>query len=387
MSPSEPQPGLEPGLEPGFDVPALPGMAVEEIETPALILDLDVMEANIALMAERAKAAGVALRAHAKSHRAPEIALMQMEAGAVGVCAQKVAEAEVMVRGGVRDVLISNEVVDRRKMARAARLAREARVIAMVDDPSTVAAWSEAAQAAGVELEMLVEIDAGTGSCGIGAGAPAAELAKAVAAAPALRFAGIQAYHGAAQHVRDAGVRRGKVREAAERVRETLVRLEAAGLAAGIVGGGGTGTWEFEAETGLWTEVQCGSYLFMDADYQRVEPAPGQALGAFGNSLFVLSTVMSKARSGTAICDAGLKVQTLESGPPVVFGMEGLRVLGCSDEHGRILDPEDRLALGDRIRLVPGHCDPTVNLHDWFVGVRGGRVERLIRVGARGRSL
>ncbi|MDF2234563.1 DSD1 family PLP-dependent enzyme [Albimonas sp. CAU 1670] len=388
--PSDPLPGLEPGLEPGYDVPALPGMSLEEIETPALVLDLDLAEANIALMAERAAAAGVALRPHAKSHRSAEIARMQIEAGAVGVCCQKVAEAEAMVRGGVPDVLLTNDLVDPRKMARAARLARTARLTVICDDPAMVPAWSRAAEDAGVELPMLVEIDAGSAACGIDPGAPAAALAQAVDAAPGLRFAGLQSYCGVAQHIRSPSERRAKISAAAERVRLTLDHLEREGLDCPWVTGGGTGSWEFEA-AGPWTEVQCGSYVFMDADYQRDTAAPGQALGEFANALFVLTTVMSKARKGTAMCDAGLKVQTMESGPPRILlpdpGNTGLEVLGCSDEHAKIADPDDLLKLGDRLRMTPGHCDPTVNLHDWLVGLRGETVERLIRVSARGRSL
>jgi 3-hydroxy-D-aspartate aldolase len=365
-----------------------PGLALEAVETPALAVDLDAMERNLRRMAERARAAGVRLRAHAKTHRSSELARLQMEiGGAVGVCCQKVGEAEVMVAGGVGDVLITNEVVDPRKMARAAGLARAARVQVVLDDPATVEPWAAAAREAGVELSALVEIDAGSGFCGVDAGPPAAALAGAIASADGLRFAGLQAYYGAAQHVRDAAERRARIEAAAVRVRDALAHLEAAGLDCPMVGGGGTGSWEFEAATGLWDEVQCGSYLFMDADYRKVEPGEGQALGAFEPALFVLATVMSKARPGIAVCDAGLKVQSLESGPPRVHGVDGVEVRGCSDEHGFLLDPEDRLRLGDRLFLIPGHCDPTVNLHDRLVGFRDGRVERPIEVDARGRSL
>jgi 3-hydroxy-D-aspartate aldolase len=365
-----------------------PGTAAETVETPALAVDLDAMERNLRRMAARAEAAGVRLRAHAKTHRSVELARLQMEiGGAVGVCCQKVGEAEVMIAGGVPDVIITNEIADPRKMARAARLACEARVQVVLDDPATVVPWAAAAREAGVELSALVEIDAGTGFCGVDAGAPAAALAQEIAAADGLRFGGLQAYYGAAQHVRDPQARRARIAEAAARVRETLDRLSDVGLDCPLVGGGGTGSWEFEAATGLWTEVQCGSYLFMDADYGAVSPADGQALGEFEPSLFILSTVMSKARPGIAVCDAGLKVQSLESGPPRMHGLDGVEVKGCSDEHGFLLDPADRLRLGDRLRLIPGHCDPTVNLHDRIIGLRNGRVERLIPVSARGCSL
>ena len=376
---------MPPYLDPGFDIPALPGTKEAEIETPALALDLDAMEANLALMAARAAAAGVALRPHAKCHRTPEIALMQMAAGASGVCCQKVAEAEAMVRAGIPDVLLTNDLVDPRKMARAARLARRARITVICDDPTMIPAWSAAAGAEGVTLPMLVEIDAGSAACGIDPGAPAAALAQAIEAAPHLRFAGLQAYAGVAQHLRSPNERRAFVADAAERVRETLAALQAVGLSCDWITGGGTGTWEFEAE-GPWTEVQCGSYLFMDADYQANTAAEGQAMGEFRNSLFLLTTVISKARPTVAMTDAGLKSQTMESGPPRVFERPELTALGCADEHCRISDPENVLRLGDRLRLVPGHCDPTINLHDTLVGLRNGRVERLLPVAARGRS-
>lgn len=363
------------------------GTPEAEVETPCLAVDLDAMERNLRLMAQLAVEKGVRLRAHAKTHRSVELALLQMEiGGAVGVCAQKVDEAEALVDGGVPDVIITNEVVDPRKMARAAALAKRARVQVILDDPATVGPWSQEAQAAGVTLTALVEIDAGSGACGIDPGGPAAALAQAIAAAPGLSFGGLQAYYGAAQHIREPVKRRAAITRAAGRVRETQDALQAAGLDCPLVGGGGTGSWEFEAQTGLWTEVQCGSYLFMDADYGAVGAEEGQGLGRFEPALFVLTTVMSKARSGLAVCDAGLKVQSLESGPPRVFGREGLTVRGCSDEHGFLLDPEDQLSLGDRLRLIPGHCDPTVNLHDRLIGLRGGVVERLIEVSARGRS-
>lgn len=368
--------------------PARPGDAEAEVETPALAVDLDAMERNLRRMAERAEAAGVRLRAHAKTHRAPELARLQMEiGGAVGICCQKLGEAEAMAAHGIPDILLTNEIVDPRKMARAAALARDIRLRILIDDPATVAPWAAAAREAGVALSALVEIDAGTGACGIDPGAPAAALARAVETADGLAFAGLQAYCGAAQHVRDPAARRARIEAAAERVRATQAALQAEGLPCPMVGGGGTGSWEFEAATGAWTEVQCGSYLFMDADYRAVGADPDQGLAAFEPSLFVLATVMSQARPGVAVCDAGLKVMSLESGPPELLGVPGARMRGCSDEHGVIEDPEGRLALGDRLRLIPGHCDPTVNLHDRLVGLRDGRVERLIEVSARGASL
>ncbi len=363
------------------------GMVFDEIDTPCLIVDLDAMERNIATMARFAAARGVRLRAHAKTHKSPEIARLQIAAGATGLCCQKVGEAEALVRGGVSDVLVSNQVVSPKKLRRLAALAREARILVCVDDAGNVAEIGGAAREAGSTIECLVEIDVGAGRCGVAPGTPAVALAKVVAQTGGLRFAGLQAYHGGAQHLRTFEERRAAIEAATAMVRETLEALTAEGLTCDIVGGAGTGTFEFESASGVYNELQCGSYVFMDADYGRILKADGQPLDAFENSLFILTGIMSKTRPGRAVCDAGLKASSVDSGLPTIFGEPDLDYLNASDEHGVIADPNDRLKLGDRLKLVPGHCDPTVNMHDWLVGVRGNRVEALWPVAARGRLL
>ncbi len=373
--------------EVGYDVPALPGMAADEIETPALVLDLDALQRNIARMQAFADGMGVALRVHGKMHRSADVAKLQIAAGAVGVCCQKVSEAEAFARAGIADILVSNEVRGARKVDRLASLARRGVTVAVcVDDADAVSELSAAALDHGTTLAVLVEIDVGAGRCGIAPGAPAAALVRQVAAAPGLSFRGIQAYQGGAQHVADYAARKALIEEAVARVRDTLSCLAAEGLEAPVVTGAGTGTFAMEGGSGVYTEIQCGSYAFMDADYRRVLDEWGSPLSAFEQSLHLVTTVMSKPVPDRAVCDAGLKAHSVDSGMPLVAGREDLAYVKCSDEHGVIADPADTLKVGDRLALVPGHIDPTCNLHDFYVAVRGGRVEAVWPVTARGKG-
>ena len=372
----------------GLDLPAAIGMHVDDICTPALIIDLDAFEKNVAELRRRLEAAGVGLRAHAKTHRSVDIARYQIEhGGACGVCCQKVAEAEVLVDGGIQDLLVSNQVTDPGKIERLALLARRARILICVDDAGNVDELSAAATRHGVTLECLVEIECGAGRCGVAPGADAVAIAERVHAADGLVFSGLQAYQGAAQHIREYAERGQAIDAAAAAASETVAALQAAGLDCEIVAGAGTGSYPFESASGVYNEMQCGSYVFMDADYQQVRGADGEEIAEFANSLFVLSSVMSAARPGYAVCDAGLKVMSAESGLPTVFGADDIEYTGISDEHGVLSDPANRLRINDRLWLVPGHCDPTCNLHDFYVGVRGERVECLWPVSARGKSL
>jgi len=367
-----------------MSTPATPGIALDAVDTPALLIDLDAFEGNLARLMQSIAGRGVRLRAHAKTHKCAEIARRQLAAGAVGVCCQKVSEAEAMVAGGVTDVLVSNEVVGERKLARLAALARQARLGVCVDDAGNVRALSAAVRRADVQIDVYVEIDVGARRCGVAPGAPALALARAVVEAPGLRFAGLQAYQGAAQHLRSTAERREAIARAAEAVRATRTAIEAAGIACPTVSGGGSGSYLFEIESRAWNEIQCGSYIFMDADYARNEWAA--PLPRFEHALFVLATVMSRPTPERAVVDAGLKASSVDSGLPLVWGKAGLTYTRASDEHGVIeVAPGARApALGEKLLLVPGHCDPTVNLYDWYVCVRGGVVEALWPISARG---
>ncbi len=368
------------------DPPARPGMAEHEIETPALLIDLDAFEANLDRMAAFCAEAGVKLRAHAKTHKSPIIGRLQMARGAVGQCVQKVGEAEMLAWGGVSDILVSNEVVGAAKLARLTALAPLATIALCVDDPIQVEAAGQAARAAGIVLRVLVEIDVGAARCGVAPGGPAVALAQLIDATEGLRFGGIQAYHGSAQHVRSHAARQAAIAAATDDTRRTVEQLRQVGLSCDIVGGAGTGTFEFEARSGVFTELQAGSYAFMDADYSRNLDASGALISGFRQSLFVLATVMSAARPGVAVVDAGHKAVAIDSGLPEVWNRPGVTYVGASDEHGKlsIADGAETPVLGDKLRLIPGHCDPTVDRYDWYVGVRRGRVECLWPVAARG---
>jgi 3-hydroxy-D-aspartate aldolase len=377
-------------LEVGYDIPALPGMDVKDIQTPCLILDLDALERNIVKMGDYARAHGMRHRVHGKMHKSVDVALLQERlGGSVGVCCQKVSEAEVFARGGIKDVLVSNQVRDPAKIDRLARLPKlGARTIVCVDDVANVADLSAAAVKHGTELEVFIEIDCGAGRCGVKTPEEVVAIAKAVAAAKGLKFSGIQAYQGAMQHMDKYEDRKAKLDAAIAQVKACVDALEAAGLKPELVSGGGTGSYYFESNSGVYNELQCGSYAFMDADYGRILDKDGNRIdrGEWVNALFILTSVMSHVKADKAIVDAGLKAQSVDSGLPVIFGRDDVKYVKCSDEHGVVEDPQGVLKVNDKLKLVPGHCDPTCNVHDWYVGVRNGKVESVWPVSARGKA-
>jgi len=377
-------------LEVGYDIPASIGMDEAEIQTPCLVLDLDALERNIIKMGDFVQSMGVRHRIHGKMHKSVDIALLQERlGGSCGVSCQKVSEAEAFIRGGIKDVLVSNQVRDPAKIDRMAKLPKlGARIICCVDDLANVAELSAAAVRHGTEIECLVEIDCGAGRCGVLTTAEVLAIATAIDAADGLRFSGIQAYQGAMQHLDHYDDRKAKIDIAVAMVRDAVETLKANGLICDIVGGGGTGSYYFEGNSGIYNELQSGSYAFMDADYGRILDQDGARIdqGEWENALFILTGVMSHAKSNMAICDAGLKVQSVDSGLPVVYGRDDVTYIKCSDEHGVIEDPNGVLKIREKLRLVPGHCDPTCNVHDWYVGVRNGKVEVLWPVTARGKA-
>jgi 3-hydroxy-D-aspartate aldolase len=362
---------------------------IAEIETPALVIDLDALERNIAKMAEFSRTAGVGLRPHAKTHKSVEIARRQIAQGAVGQCVQTVGEAEVLVRGGITDVLVSNQVVGLRKLRRLAALAREARITLCFDAPDQVDAAAMVAREFGAEIGGLVEIEVGMERCGIAPGRDAAVLARHIEQSPGLKFRGLQAYHGRAQHLASYQERAQAIGSAVAAVRGTCEALAAATLGCEIVSGAGTGTFAIEAASGAYTELQAGSYVFMDSEYARIRDESGGPYREFEHSLFVLASVISTPSVSRAIVDAGLKSISGERGPPWVYDRPGVECTSLSDEHGKLtmVPGVTPPRLGEKIWLIPGHCDPTVNLHDWYVGVRDGRVQALWPIGARGASI
>jgi D-serine deaminase-like pyridoxal phosphate-dependent protein len=381
---------------------SLVGRSVNDIDTPALVVDLDAMKRNIARMADFASKHDVRWRPHAKMHKSAALARLQMQAGAVGVCVQKTAEAEAMVAGGVYNVYISNEVIAAHKLARVASLAHRvaaengqlAIAVDSVEGVQRLAAAMDEARGrhgAAAVIEVFVEIDVGQGRCGVTPGSGAVGLAHEIRKHPALRFAGLQAYHGKAQHIRGARERREAIAVAVDDVTYTRRLIEAEGIPVDLVTGAGTGSLVCEAASGVYGELQAGSFMFMDADYAHNERDPAQP--QFEHALFVKTQVIS-ANLEHAVCDAGHKSHAIDSGLPKVHAFDAERELDYfngGDEHG-ILRPAGaahRLpAIGKMLWLIPGHCDPTVNLHDYMIGVTGGllkgKVETIIRVDARG---
>jgi len=369
-----------------------PGDAVETIDTPALVVDVDAMERNLAAMAAFARRHGVRLRPHAKMHKSATIARLQIDAGAVGVCVQKTSEAEALAAAGIADIYISNEVIDPAKLARVAALAGRIRLAIAVDSVEGVDRLAAAVAAAGSTIDVFVEVDVGQGRCGCPAVAAGPLARHVVAHAPpegGLRFAGVQAYHGAAQHLRGGAEREAASQHAATLARAAQASIGAAGIACPLVTGAGTGTFAFDVASGVWGELQAGSYLFMDRDYADNADSPGAP--RFEHALFVKSRVMSHG-AAHAVVDAGHKSHAIDSGLPRVWQRE-LAYANGGDEHGILRPHADAMraslpALGEAVWLVPGHCDPTVNLHDRYVVVRGGLaagvVEAIWPIEARG---
>jgi 3-hydroxy-D-aspartate aldolase len=376
-------------LEVGFDVPALPGMDEAEIQTPCLVLDLDALERNIKQMGDYAKAHGMRHRSHGKMHKSVDVQKLQEKlGGAIGVCCQKVSEADVFVRGGIKDVLVSNQVRQPAKIDRLARMATQAKITVCVDEVANVADLSAAAIKHGATIHCFVEIDCGAGRCGVTTTPAVVEIAKAINAAEGLNFEGLQAYQGAMQHMDSYEDRAGKTQVAVDQVKDAVDALTDIGLKPTFVSGGGTGSYYFESNSGVFNELQCGSYAFMDADYGRILDKDGKRIdaGEWENALFILTSVMSHAKADKAIVDAGLKAQSVDSGLPFIYGRTDVEYVKCSDEHGVVADPDAVLKVNDKLKLVPGHCDPTCNVHDYYVGVRNGKVETVWPVSARGKA-
>ncbi len=375
--------------------PARPGDTVDVIDTPALVIDLDALERNIERMAGFARSHGLRLRPHAKTHKSGHVARLQMAAGAVGICVQKVSEAEALAAAGVSEIYLSNDVIAEDKLARVAALAGRIRLAIAVDSTLGIDRLAHAVKAAGSTLDVFVEVDVGQGRCGV-APTAAGSLARRVVSHEGLRFAGLQAYHGGAQHLRGSAEREAAIRRAVGRASAARAAVTSAGVTCPLVTGAGSGSFVFEAAGGVHGELQAGSYVFLDRDYADNEPAPHAPV--FEHALFVCSRVMSRG-AAHAVVDAGHKSHALDSGLPRVWG-RALDFANGGDEHGLLhprsdagggaaAAPADSLpALGEMVWLVPGHCDPTVNLHDHFVCVRGGlaqgRVEAVWPVDARG---
>ena len=365
-------------------------MTRDEIPTPALLLDLDRFERNLATMAAHVRSAGKAIRPHAKTHKCPEIAKRQIAAGARGVACAKLGEAEVMARAGVRGLLITTEVVTAPGLGRLTRLVAEAPdTMVVVDNAENVATLARAAADAGIVVSVLVDVDVGNRRTGIAPGEPALALARAVVAQRSLRLRGLQGYAGQCAHVIGWEKRREASLAAMRPLMETRALLVRAGLPVEIVAGGSSGTWDIDVELGGLTELQSGSYCVMDLDYRRIGGRGGPLLTDFEMALTVVATVVSVTPGDRAMVDAGLKAfSTDKPFPPESVERPGIAYGFAGDEHGRlaITDPSRAPRLGERIEFFPPHCDPTINLYDWIHAVRGPKVEAVWEIAARGRS-
>ncbi len=360
------------------------------LDTPALILDLDALERNIAAMAAAARAAGVALRPHAKTHKSVRIAEMQVVAGALGICCATLGEAETMVDGGLPGVHITSPMVTPPKIARLMALNKRAErgLSVGVDHPENLAALDRAASAAARPLAVLVDFSAGHGRTGCADEAELLRLARAAVAAEALEFRGIQSYSGNLQHIARRAERRARALAELERLGGMLRRLQESGIAVPIVSGAGTGTFDLDPEARILTELQVGSYIFMDVDYLRALK-DGRNAPPFETALFVATSVVSVNAPGYVTCDAGLKCFATD-GPapePAAGAPPGSRYEFFGDEHGKLVLPPGapRPPLGAILECVTPHCDPTVNLHDVYHLVRGDTLVDLWPVDARGK--
>ena len=360
------------------------------LNTPALVLDLEALDRNIAAMATFAGANGLKLRPHAKTHKSVDIARRQIAAGALGVCCAKLGEAEALAEGGIEGLLITSPIVGEPAVERLVALAAKSPTLMhSCDSPDAVAAIGAAAKAAGVTITLLVDLDPGLHRTGVANAAAAVALTRQIADHPALRFGGLQYYCGAEQHIEAYADRRDAIVAKTVKLTETLDALKAAGLAPPIVTGGGTGTHAIDAELGVFTELQVGSYIFMDRQYGDCALREG-APQPFETSLMIDARVISANHPMLVTVDAGLKAFATEAGPPPILAgaPEGSVYSFMGDEQGAIIPPRGVAPpkLGERLTLAAPHCDPTVNLYEAYHVVRGATLEAIWPVSARGRS-
>lgn len=362
-----------------MDYLPLPGTARDELDTPCLLIDLPAMERNIKKMADYTKQRGINLRPHSKTPKCPAICLQQIEAGAIGICAAKVGEAEVLAANGIKDILIANQVVGKTKINRLMALRNMANMMVAVDDPANVAMLSEATQSFGVKLRVLVEVNVRINRCGVEPGKPAVDLAKIVARSPGLVFSGLMGYEGQIRTT-DFEQRVLETKKSMEKLITSVDMVKKAGLPVDIVTAGSTSTWNITSTIPGITEIQPGSYVFMDASYRHTK--------GFENALFLLGTVISRPRKGVAVIDAGMKALSVDEGLPVVEWPSGAKFVGhLSEEHGtlQVEGEAEQLRPGDKVVITPSHGDTTINVHDYYFGLRNGKLEVVWEIAGRGR--
>ena len=361
-----------------------PGDRKADLDTPALIVDLDILEGNIRRMAGMVAGTRAALRPHVKSHKTIEVAKLQL---ALGAGCAKLGEAEALADGGIPDLLVTTPVAGRRKLDRLRRLAASCRLSVVADDADSIAALSEAMDGLGTPLGVIVEVNVGQERCGVEPGPEAARLAALVSRLPGLRFAGLQGYHGKLQSIAEHAVRKREVALALDRLLDSAEAVRQAGIEVPVLTGGGTGSSAIDLELAGLSELQPGSYVYMDTSYSRVVWDAAGSQIPFGNSLSILASVVSRAAADRLVLDVGWKSASSDSGLPQVRYLDDVVFEFAGDEHGKLQGSEARsLRPGDKVELLPSHCDTTVNLYDQIVAVRGEHVEAVWPIVARGRS-
>lgn len=366
------------------------GVSMWDLDTPALVVDLDVLEANIATMQSTVNRNGIASRPHAKTHKTPEIARMQLETGSVGICVAKVSEAHALFKHGIEPLLMTTSNVTPVKINRAMHLRKWCdQFIQATDTPENARLLSEAADALGVVADVVVDVDPGGHRTGITPGRPALELAQLVDRLPGLRLRGMLCYDGGSQHVTGFEKRETQTLERLIPAAETFEQFQRAGLNTDIFSGGGTGTYNIDHQTPGLTDVQVGSYVFMDAQYMGIGGVnDADVYSDFNPALTILTTVLNAQYAGRATTDAGAKACTINRPWAIVKGEKGMSYTSGSDEFGSIRyeDPSRTYQVGDKLELIVSHCDPVVNLYDQMYAVRNGVVESVWEVSARGQS-
>lgn len=359
----------------------------DALNTPVLVLDADALDRNIAVMAGLAAARGVALRPHAKTHKSVDIARRQIAAGAIGLCCAKLGEAEALAEGGITGLHLTSPVVTAPAIARLTALAaRSEGLTVVVDNPANAERLAHAMAPDAAPLGVIIDIDPGIRRTGVASAADAVALAEVIARQPTLAYHGVQYYCGSQQHIESYAARRAAIEERTDYLRTVIAAVTEAGFAPGIVTGSGTGTHRIDLDLGVFTELQVGSYVFMDRQYNDCD-LTGAGDAPFATSLFIDSRVVSANGEGIATIDAGYKAMATDGGPPVIVDGAGAdaKFVFMGDEHGAVIGP-DRLAIGHRVTLAVPHCDPTVNLYDSLHIVRGDTLIDIWPVTARGRS-
>ena len=371
--------------EVGFNIPAKIGMNINEVQTPCLVIDYNKFEKNILKMKNFILNNNVKLRPHAKMHKSFNVADFQIKfGGAHGICCQKVSEAEVFARKGIRDILITNQVTDLFKINRLTSISRnEIKLSCCVDDEENIININNSAKEKNTHINLYIEFDCGANRCGIQSFKEIEKLILLINKLSSVNFVGFQAYNGSIQHIEDFNTRKEEVTKTCNKINKLKDKFN---VYSPIITGVGTGCFDLEVKENVYDEIQVGSYAFMDAHYSSLKHDNKlNNTNDFENSLFVLSSVMSNVIDKQAVVDAGLKSIAVDSGLPKVF-IRNVEYLKCSDEHGIIYDPENSLNINDKLYLIPGHCDPTCNLHDWYVVMKNDTVIDIWPVSARGYS-